>query len=358
MLLPESQAEQRNGQTQEPWTQRREERTCCSRSHRRSEAKWQTTTDRRDGTQNRSNRSRDAGALFQHAFPSRASTMARRTISTGGRPISAEPGYKRQLKANPFAWGDSPATSRPLMRIVGEPENARSVAMLSSLTSTSRTSAATPSESRTSLTSFTAAGWDGQSATYKTSALIRDLPFSCTAVLQDRAMSVLFAQLFIATAQRQLQFALQLLQVFQFVPNIGQLHFQAAAHGLTRLHPASPQIQKSSNFTKLESQTLCAPDEGQCFDITFAVTAKASLRPGRSGQQRIALIKTNRVNTQPNFLSDEANLHGLRSSLEATPWSIVQSQVDGQKPLIRARSVVQVHPGPPFKYLYLRPRTQ
>ena len=43
-----------------------------------------------------------------------ASTTARRTISTGGRPISAEPGYKRQLKANAFAWEDSPATSRPL----------------------------------------------------------------------------------------------------------------------------------------------------------------------------------------------------------------------------------------------------
>ena len=129
--------QQRNGQTQEPWTQRCEERTCRSRSQRRSEAKWQTTTDRRDGTQNRSKRSRNACALFQHAFPSRASTTARRTISTGGRPISAEPGYKRQLKANAFAWEDSPATSRPLMRIVGEPENARSVAMLSSLTSTS-----------------------------------------------------------------------------------------------------------------------------------------------------------------------------------------------------------------------------
>src|SRR5712664_1035922 len=103
--------------------------------------------------------------------------MARGTISTGGRPISAEPGYKRQLKANAFAWEDSPATSRPLMRIVGEPENASSVAMLSSLTSTSRTSAATPSELRTSLTSLTAAGWDGHSATYKTSTFIDDRPF-------------------------------------------------------------------------------------------------------------------------------------------------------------------------------------
>src|SRR5579871_3823693 len=63
------------------------------------------------------------------------------------------------------------------MRIVGEPQKARSVAMLTSLTSTSLTSAATPSELRTSLTNFTAAGWDGQSATYKTSTFIDDLPF-------------------------------------------------------------------------------------------------------------------------------------------------------------------------------------
>src|SRR6266478_4191779 len=326
MLLPESQAEQRNGQTQEPWTQRCEERTCRSRSQRRSEAKWQTTTDRRDGTQNRSKRSRNACALFQHAFPSRASTMARRTISTGGRPISAEPGYKRQLKANPFAWGDSPAMSRPLMRIVGEPENARSVAMLSSLTSTSRTSAATPSESRTSLTSFTAAGWDGQSATYKTSTLIRDLPFSCTAVLQDRAMRVLFSQLFVATAQRQLQFALQLLQVFQFLPDISQLCLQPAAHGRARLHPASAQTQKSSNFAKFESQTLYAPDKGQSFDVPFTVLAKASLGPTRPGQQRIALVEANRINTQSDFSGDDADLHGVGSCREATPWSIVQSQ--------------------------------
>jgi hypothetical protein len=154
MLLPESQAEQRNGQTQELWTQRCEERTCRSRSQRRSKTKRQTTTDCCDGTQNCRKRSRNACAPFQHALPSRASRTARRTSSTGGRPISSEPGYKRQLKAKAFACEESPATSRPLIRIVGDPENARSVAMLSSLTSTSRISAATPSESRTSLTNF------------------------------------------------------------------------------------------------------------------------------------------------------------------------------------------------------------
>src|SRR5258708_6158402 len=87
--------------------------------------------------------------------------------------------------------------------------------------------------------------------------------FPRISVPQDRAMRVLFAQLFVATAQRQLQFALQLLQVFQFLSDISQLCLQRAAHGRARLHPASAQTQKSSNFAKSESQTLYAPDKGQ-----------------------------------------------------------------------------------------------
>src|SRR5258708_6557173 len=77
MLLPKSQAKQRYGQPQEPRAQCREKRTCRSRPERSSEAKWQTTTDRRDGTQNGSKRCRNACALFQNAFPSRALTTAR-----------------------------------------------------------------------------------------------------------------------------------------------------------------------------------------------------------------------------------------------------------------------------------------
>ncbi len=48
-------------------------------------------------------------------------------------------------------------------------------------------------------------------------------------------MRVLFAQLFVAAAQRQLQFALQLLQVFQFLAHVSQLCLQAATHGRARL---------------------------------------------------------------------------------------------------------------------------
>src|SRR5580700_814609 len=110
-------------------------------------------------------------------------------------------------------------------------------------------------------------------------------------VLQDRAMRVLFAQLFVATAQRQLQFALQLFQVFQFLPHVSQLRLQAPAHGRTRLHSASAQTQKSSNFAKFESQALYAPDKGQSFDVALAILAKASLRPRRPRHQRIALIE-------------------------------------------------------------------
>src|SRR5467141_3829048 len=126
------------------------------------------------------------------------------------------------------------------------------------------------------------------------------LLFSCISVLQDRAMRVLFAQLFVAAAQRQLQFALQLLQVFQFLSHVSQLCLQSATHVRARLHPASAQTQKSSNFAKFESQTLYAPDKGQSFDITLTILAKATLRPRRPRHQRIALVEANRVNAQPN----------------------------------------------------------
>ena len=96
-------------------------------------------------------------------------------------------------------------------------------------------------------------------------------------------MCILFAQFFVATAQHQTQFALQLLQVFQFLPHIGQLRLQATAHGRARLPPASAQTQEAPNFAKFESQTLYPADKSQRFDVTFAVLAKAPLRPGRPG---------------------------------------------------------------------------
>jgi hypothetical protein len=39
------------------------------------------------------------------------------------------------------------------------------------------------------------------------------------------------------------------------------------------------------------------------------------------------LIEADRVNAQTDLLGDNTNLHDLNSSPEATPWSIVQSQV-------------------------------
>jgi hypothetical protein len=139
-------------------------------------------------------------------------------------------------------------------------------------------------------------------------------------------MRVLFAQLFVATVQCQLQFTLQLLQVFQFLPHVSQLRLQAAADRRARLHPATAQTQEAPNFAEFESQALNAPDEGQRFDITLTVLAKASLRPGRPRHQRIPLVEANRVNAQSDFFGDDADLHGVGSCREATPWSIVQSQ--------------------------------
>jgi hypothetical protein len=124
-------------------------------------------------------------------------------------------------------------------------------------------------------------------------------------------MRVFFAQLFVATAQRQAQLALQFFQVFHFLPHVSQLRLQAKAHRRARLHPASAQTQKCSNFAQFESQALNAPDKSQRFDVTFTVSAKASLRPGWPGQQSIALVEANRVNAQPDFLGDDADLRGI-----------------------------------------------
>src|SRR5206468_1698511 len=107
---------------------------------------------------------------------------------------------------------------------------------------------------------------------------------------------------------------------------IRQLCLQAAAHRRARLHSASAQIQKAPNFAQFESQTLYAADEGQRFDVTFAVPSKASLRPGGSRQQRIALVETNRVNADSSFFGDDSDLHELDCGHDLTPWSIVQSQ--------------------------------
>lgn len=80
-----------------------------------------------------------------------------------------------------------------------------------------------------------------------------------------------------------------------------------------------------------ESQALNAPDKGQRLDVAVGVLTKSSLRPGRPWQQRIALVEANRVNAQPYSLGEDADLDGIGSCCEATPWSIVQSQVQSER---------------------------
>jgi len=105
-----------------------------------------------------------------------------------------------------------------------------------------------------------------------------------------------------------------------------ELFFQSAANRRTRLQAIPAQIQETSDLAEFESQTLYAADKSQRLDIVFAILAEAPLRPRRPWQQGIALVEANRVNAKPNPLCDESNLHDLGSFLEATPWSIVQSQ--------------------------------
>ena len=58
----------------------------------RGETERQTTTDGRDGTQDRAERCRDACRLLHGRLSFRAATTARRTRSARGRPISGDPG--------------------------------------------------------------------------------------------------------------------------------------------------------------------------------------------------------------------------------------------------------------------------
>ncbi len=77
MLLPESEAKQRDGKSQKPGTQRREESTQCPGSQSSGESERQATTDRRQGTQDRRQRGRDARSLPHCLSPFRASSTAR-----------------------------------------------------------------------------------------------------------------------------------------------------------------------------------------------------------------------------------------------------------------------------------------
>jgi len=139
-------------------------------------------------------------------------------------------------------------------------------------------------------------------------------------------MSVLFAHLFLATAQDQTKFVLELAKVGKFPFYIGQLFLQSALNRRTRLHAVPSQPQEPSDFAELESQALYAADKSECLHVAFGVSTESTLRPGRSREQRIAFVEPNRVNADTDLFRNGANLHLLGSFLEATPWSIVQSQ--------------------------------
>src|SRR5258707_582700 len=140
-------------------------------------------------------------------------------------------------------------------------------------------------------------------------------------------MSVPLAQLFVATTQGQSQFVPQLMKVAKFPLHIGQLLFQSTLHRRTGLQAIPPQPQKSSDLGEFEPQALRAANKLQRLDIVFAIPAKTSLRPGRPRKQAITFIKTNRINARRDLFRDDANLHYFGSCIDATPWSIVQSQV-------------------------------
>src|SRR6266478_4601985 len=158
------------------------------------------------------------------------------------------------------------------------------------------------------------------------SALLGTLRLPWASFSQNRAMSRSFAHLSVATAQGQTQLVLQLVKVSKFPLYVRELFFQSAPHRRTRLQAASPQIQETANLAEFESQALYTADKSQRLDVVFAVSPEASLCPRRPRKQTVALVKANRVNAEPNLLCDDANLHYLGSPVQATPWSIVQSQ--------------------------------
>jgi len=119
---------------------------------------------------------------------------------------------------------------------------------------------------------------------------------------------------------------LQLVKVGKFPLYVRELFFQSAAHRGTRLQAIPSQIQETANLAEFESQALYAADKSERLHVAFGVLTESTLRSWRSREQCIALVEANRVNTKADLVRDDANLHGLGSFLDATPWSIVQGQ--------------------------------
>src|SRR5215831_8387327 len=93
-------------------------------------------------------------------------------------------------------------------------------------------------------------------------------------------------------------------------PYVDQFLLKSALDRPARLQAISSQLQEAPNLTELEPQTLNSSYESQCLNVAFTVLTKASLRSRRPRQQRVALIKANRVNAETNLFCDDTNLHG------------------------------------------------
>jgi len=100
-------------------------------------------------------------------------------------------------------------------------------------------------------------------------------------------MSVLLAQLSVATAQSQSQLVLQLVKVVKFPLNIGQLFLQPTLHRRTRLQPIPSQPQEPSDLAEFESQTLYATDKSQRLNVVLAVLRKPPCVLGARGNKAL-----------------------------------------------------------------------
>jgi hypothetical protein len=149
------------------------------------------------------------------------------------------------------------------------------------------------------------------------------------------------AQFFVTTAQSQTQFVLQLVKVGKFPLYVRELFFQSAAHRRTRLQPIASQPQKRANLAEFESQALYTANKSECLHVALGVLTESPLCSRWSWEQCIAFVESNRVNAETDSFRDDANLHGLGPFLDATPWSIVQSQA----PSVLAKRPLTIRPG-------------
>jgi len=116
-------------------------------------------------------------------------------------------------------------------------------------------------------------------------------------------MSEALTHLSVATAQCQSQLVLQFVKIGELLLHIGELFFQSAAHGRTRLKLIPSQPQQCSHLAELESQTLDTANKSESFHIAFSVLTESTLRSWGSREQCIAFVESNRVNARPIFFA-------------------------------------------------------